>query len=110
MTDQDQTPDNVVALPPPTKPPDLLVGPFQQWCVQIDGRIIPRLTGYRDGEKIALVVDGRFSASFAEDDARQAAWLIAQALAIGEGYSHLGADRKGHPFAPIGHKLGPSND
>jgi hypothetical protein len=97
---------NIVTLPPATKPPDLLVGPFEQWRVQVDGRIIPRLTGYRDGEKVVLVVDGRFSASFAEDDARQAAWLIAQALAIGEGYSHFGAESKGHPFAPIGHEIG----
>jgi hypothetical protein len=96
---------NILEMPQASQPPDLLVGPFEQWRVQVDGRIIPRLTGFREGDKIALVVDGRFSASFAEADARQAAWLIAQALAIGEGYSHLGADTKGRPFAPIGAEI-----
>jgi hypothetical protein len=102
--------DNVVQMPPPERPAPLLVGPFQQWRVQVDGRIIPRLTGYHDGDRIALVVDGRFSASFAEDDARQAAWLIAEAMAIAEGYSHLGAASKDHPFAPVGVELGSLSD
>lgn len=97
---------NVVNLPPAPKRPELLVGPFKEWRVQVDGRIIPRLTGHKDGDKIALVVDGRFSASFAEDDAHQAAWLIAQAMAISEGYPHLGADEKRQPFAPMGGELG----
>ena len=97
---------NIVQMPPPEKPAELLVGPFKEWRVQVDGRIIPRLTGYRAGDKIALVVDGRFSASFAEDDARQAAWLIAQAMAVGEGYSHLGAPNKEQPFAPMGAEIG----
>lgn len=101
---------NVVNMPPQPRRPDLLVGPFQQWRVQVDGRIIPRLTGFKDGDKIALVVDGRFSASFAEDDAHQAAWLIAQALAIGEGYPHLGSDEKRRPFAPMGCEIAPLND
>lgn len=92
----------VIELPPPPKRPDLLVGPFQEWRVQVDGRIIPGLTGFKDGDKIGLIVDGRFSASFSEDDAYQAAWLIAQALAVGEGYPHLGAETKSRPFAPLG--------
>lgn len=101
---------NVVQMPPPEKQADLLVGPFQEWRVQIDGRMIPRLTGHKDGDKIALVLDGRWSASFAEDDARQAAWLIANALAIGEGYSNLAAPNKDRPFAPIGVQLGSLSD
>ena len=92
---------NIIDLPKPPSRPDLLIGPFQEWRVQVDGRLIPRLTGFKDGDKIGLVVDGRFSASFSVDDAYQAAWLIAQALAIGEGYPHLGAETKGRPFAPI---------
>lgn len=90
---------------PRKEQPELLVGPFETWNVQVDDRIIPRLTGFKDGDKIALVVDGRFSGSFSKDDAYQAAWLIAQALAIGSGYSHLGASSKDQPFAPIGVKL-----
>lgn len=97
--------DNIIQMPPSEKPPELLVGPFQQWSVQVDGRIIPRLTGYREGDKIALVVDHRFTASFSEADAHQAAWLIAQAMAIGGGYSHLGAEAPGRPFAPQARKI-----
>jgi hypothetical protein len=108
--------DNIVEFPPPPQsplsppepqpqPPDLLIGPFEEWRVIVEGRIIPKLTGYHDGDKIGLVLDHRFSASFAPDDARQAAWLIANALAIGEGYSHLGALTKEQPFAPIGAQI-----
>jgi hypothetical protein len=93
--------DNVVQLQQP-EPPELLIGPFKVWKVQVDGRIIPRLTGFHDGDKIAIIVDGRFSHSFAKEDAYQAAWLIAQAMAIGQGYAHLGADNKERPFAPQG--------
>lgn len=96
--------DNIVKFPEPP-PAELLVGPFNEWRVQVDGRIIPRLTGFHDGDKIALVLDHRFSHSFNKDDAYSAAWLIANALAIGEGYSHLGAESKAQPFAPRGVSL-----
>lgn len=79
--------------------PDLLIGPFEEYRVVVDGRVVPRLTGHYEGDKIALVLDGRFSHAFAKEDARSAAWLIANALAIGEGYSHLGAESKEQPFA-----------
>ena len=101
--------DNVMQMPPVERP-ELLVGPFEEWRVQVDGRIIPRLTGYHDGDRIALVVDGRFGASFSKDDAYHAAWLIAQALAVGEGYSHLGAASKEKPFAPRGMQLVPGKE
>jgi hypothetical protein len=96
----------ILQFPEPEKPDDLLIGPFEEWRVQVDGRVIPRLTGFKDGDKIALVVDRRFSASFSEADARQAAWLIANALAIGEGYAFLGSPNKDKPFAPVGVGIG----
>lgn len=98
--------NNVVNLPPRKEPPDLLIGPFEVWKVSVEGRIIPGLTGHPDGNRIALVVDGRFSASFPKELAHDAAWLIAQALAIGAGYPSLGAETKGRPFAPIGCQVG----
>jgi hypothetical protein len=91
--------DNVTQFPI-EPPPKLLVGPFEEYRVVVDGRVIPRLTGHYEGDKIALVLDGRFSHSFSQGDAYSAAWLIANALAIGAGYSHLGAESKEHPFAP----------
>lgn len=78
-----------------------LIGPFETYHVVVEGRVIPRLTGRKVSEyQTALTVDGRFSATFTDDAAGQAAWLIAQALAIGEGFSHLGAEAKSYPFAP----------
>lgn len=94
---------NVIKMP--NEQSDLLVGPIERYAVQVDGRIIPRLTGRPDGDRIMLIVDGRFSASFMPDDATQAAWLIAQALAIGAGYSHLGAETKDQCFAPMGMQI-----
>lgn len=82
-----------------------MVGPFEEFRVIVEGRLIPRLTAYKDGEKIGLVVDNRFSVSLSERDARSVAWLVANALAIGSGYSHIGAMNKDQPFAPIGQEL-----
>lgn len=92
---------DVLQFPDAPKQPSLLVGPFQEWRVVVEGRAIPRLTGFHDGDKIAMVVDGRWSASFSEADARQVAWLIANATAVAEGYPWLGAESKGQPFAPL---------
>lgn len=80
----------------------LLAGPFTVNHVVVDGLKIPRLTGHAlTFGGYELIVDGRFSASFPDEEtARSAAWLIAQAMAVAEGYSHLGAASRGRPFAP----------
>lgn len=98
---------SVLPFPPKPNQEDFLVGPFEEWRVEIEGRIIPRLTGYRQEDgRVTLIVDGRFMVDFPSDIAKSAAWLIANALAVGEGYSHLGAIGKGsHPFAPIAARL-----
>lgn len=86
-----------------------LVGPFEVYQVIVEGRAIPRLTGRKPSEyQTTLTVDDRFSATFTDDAAAQAAWLISQAMAIGAGYSHLGALSKDQPFAPgcVGIALG----
>lgn len=68
--------DNVIQMPR-EEPPDLLIGPFTSYKVQVDGRIIPRLTGFREGDKIWLVVDDRFAQGFStNEDAHGAAVLI----------------------------------
>ena len=98
--------DNVAHLPPRQEQPPLLVGPFEEWRVQVEGRIIPRLTGHQQQDgRITLIVDGRFMADFEPEAARQAAWLISQALAIGEGYPSLGAPNTDRPFAPSGAEI-----
>lgn len=94
--------DNVTPFPEREREP-WLCGPYQpEWRVNLDGREIPNLTGWREGEKTWLCVDRRFAQEFTTDeDARNAAVLIAQAMAIGAGYSHYGANSKDMPFAPI---------
>jgi hypothetical protein len=91
---------SVVDFPQSPARPDLLVGPFEYWKVVVDGRAIPHLTGFHDGGGIALVVDGRFAATFPPELAHQAARLIANAMAVAEGYPHMGATSKEQPFAP----------
>lgn len=93
--------DNVTHFPELPKQPDLLIGPFEEFRVVVDGRLMPLLTGYREGEKIWLVVDHRFACGpFSEEEARQAARLAGQAMAVTAGYPHLGATDKSKPFAP----------
>lgn len=100
--------DNVVRLPPPPEREPLLAGPFQVWKVIVDGRAIPGLTGFPDGEgQTALVVDDRFCITFPTEHAYGAAWLIAQAIAIGQGYPFSGALTKDQPFAPTISSVGP---
>jgi len=97
--------DNVTALPKREQPPqpDFLVGPLGSYHVVVDGRVMPLLSGFREGDKYWLVVDRRFACGpFGEEEARQAARLAGQAMAVTAGYPHLGAESKQHPFAPIG--------
>lgn len=60
--------DNVVSLH--DEPPELLIGPFQVWKVSVQGRIIPRLTGWAEGDTIWLCVDDRFAQGFPKEYAR----------------------------------------
>lgn len=91
---------DVTQFPPPEPQPEFLFTYHEMDRVVIEGRQIPGLRGMRQGDVVTLCVDGRFMVDFPADIARQAAWLIAQALAVGAGYPHLGADSKDQPFAP----------
>lgn len=95
--------DNVVDFPGPETQESLFLPRSRAHPVQVEGRKISGLSGLAkpDGS-VTLIVDERFGAGFPNEQvARDAAWLIAQALAIGRGYSHLGAERPGYPFAPF---------
>ena len=92
--------DNVTDFPTP-KPVEFMVGPFEEYRVVIEGRMIPWLTAYRDGDDgTALVVDHRFSITFPNDLAYEAAWLIANAMAVAAGYPCLSSENRDRPFAP----------
>lgn len=92
----------VINFPPTADDgPKSIIGPaLAGHHVIVEGRIIPHLIAHPSGDQVTLVLDGRFSIVVRSDDAYQVAWLIAQALAIGEGYSHILADAPGRPFAP----------
>jgi hypothetical protein len=95
--------DNVTSFPSLAPQPDLLIGPFEEWRVVVDGRIIPHLTGFRNGDEFWLTVDHRLTAGpFTEEGARQAAWLAGNAMAVASGYPWLGATSKDRPFASQG--------
>jgi len=102
MTDLAPTDEKVVRLPEPPKPPEWIVGPFEEYRVVIEGRVIPNLTARRlQSGGVTLCVDRRWMAEFANPaDAYQAAWLIANAMAVASGYPWLGASNKDMPFAP----------
>lgn len=91
--------DNVVTLPTAHKSP--LLGPFVQHSIVVENRLIPLLTGAPAGaDSTSITVDGRFSVSVPNELAYQVAWLLAQAIAVASGYSHLGAETKESAFAP----------
>jgi len=74
--------------------------------VIIEGRLIPMLRARERGDEITIILDERFAIDVPMMLGRQVAWLVANALAIGAGYPHLGAESKECPFAPISTGLG----
>ena len=68
--------------------------------VVVEGRAIPGLSMNDRGDAIELIVDHRFSVDFPREIAPQAAWLIANAMAVASGYAFLGSPNKDQPFAP----------
>jgi hypothetical protein len=94
---------DIHSFPGPPAAPEWIIGPFEENRVVVEGRMIPGLTAHRQADgRVTLIVDRRFMVDFPSDEvARQAAWLVAQALAIGAGYSHLGAEGKDRAFAPM---------
>jgi len=97
---------NVVEFSGGEKPVDFLIGPFSYYQVVIEGRAIPRLTGYKGETKTWLRLDNRFGIEVPNDLAYQVAWMLANALAIGEGFAFLGSETKERPFAPKSMELG----
>lgn len=74
--------------------------------VIVDGHSIPRMRCIDHGLVIEFILDRRFSFTFPKECAYLAAHFAAQAMAIGEGYPHLGAETKDRPFAPQLKELG----
>jgi len=83
-----------------------LVGPFHQEYHKptIDGYEIPNLqvirkTGAKDGE-VSVILDDRFIIDVPEDQLDPWLWIVANAMAIGAGYSCHGENsvKEANPF------------
>ena len=86
---------------PKQEEPEWIIGPFApEYHVAIEGRHIEQLTAKRGDANTMLMLDGRFLLEVPNELAYQVAHFTATALAIGAGYSHIGAETKDGPFAP----------
>lgn len=96
---------------PEQKRPEWIVGPFEEYRVIVDGRMIPRLGAVRqDDGGVVLFLDNRFMLRVPEEGlAYQVAAFVANALAIGEGYPFAGAESKSRPFAPLAAAVDPGS-
>jgi hypothetical protein len=99
--------DNTIQFPTkPHNPLEFIVGPFEEYRVEVQGRMIPRLTAWKTDEGVNLIVDGRYCVCVPENMGSDLAWLLANALAVGEGYASLSAETKERPFAPRSYEIG----
>ncbi len=65
------------------------IGPFvETWQVSLNGYRVPRLTAIvrKDGD-IMLLLDGRFGIDGSREEVSKWLWIVANAMAIGAGYS-----------------------
>jgi hypothetical protein len=90
---------NVTAFPSPEWVVEL--GPKRPGhSVIVDGRCIPKLTAIDNGEIVTFVLDERFLYDVPKGMSGLFASAMAQALAIGAGFPHLGAGTRDCCFAP----------
>lgn len=76
------------------------VGPFSVWKIKLDGYAVPFLQGREDDNGMFhLKLDERFGIEVPKEYAHQVAWMIANAYAIGAGYSCFGENSQiANPF------------
>ena len=65
------------------------VGPFQSYCAVLNGYEVPLVNAREtaDGKECHISLDGRFGIAVPAELAEQVIWMIANAYAIGGGYS-----------------------
>lgn len=80
--------------------PEFMIGPFEEYRVVIEGRLIPHLTAKREGENVFLMVDNRMGITVPKDRAYDICWLVANAMAVAKGYPCLSSENTDRPFAP----------
>ena len=69
--------------------------------IHYQGRVIPRLRGKKIDNSYAIILDNRWEAIIPEEHIHPVLMLLANALAVGEGYSNAEANTKDKPFAPL---------
>lgn len=94
--------------------PTETVGPFREYYkVLVDGYVVPRLEAIPlDAQQTqwALVLDGRFSIEIDAEDLQTVPYMIANALAIGSGFSCFGENSNpANPFKREGMRLQPGD-
>ena len=68
--------------------------------VVVENREIPKMRMTERNGLVSLQLDSRWEIDLPPELAPQVAWMIANALAVGAGYAHLGSLSKDRPFAP----------
>jgi hypothetical protein len=78
------------------------IGPFvEKWKVAVEGFEIKKLSAIvMQNGNILLSLDNRFMVEGTPEEMEKWLWIVANALAIGEGYPWYGAQNKDVPFAP----------
>jgi len=72
-----------------------IIGPFEENRVVVNGCAVPGLTAnHRPDGTIELIIDRRLAIDIPESLFNQVAWLVANALAIGAGYSCHGENSR----------------
>ena len=66
------------------------VGPFEQYRIVVDGYQVPRLTGRLTDGVWHFTFDNRFGCEVPEKHGCEVAWMIANAQAVGAGFSCFG--------------------
>lgn len=68
------------------------IGPFvEQWAVTLDGYRVPKLSAIVcESGNIMLSLDNRFLIEATQEEAAKWLWIVANAMAIGAGYSCFG--------------------
>lgn len=86
---------------PPQGSPVVELGPQRRGHqVIVDGRAIPLLFATDHGSTVDFILDDRFSYEVPREWSKLFAAAMAQAMAIGAGYPHLGTESRERPFAP----------
>lgn len=92
--------DNITEFPK-EEPLEFMMGVMKYCPVIIEGRKIPGLQAWKEGDKTFILVDDRIAISVPNESAYEVCYIVATALAVGAGYTHIHAKTKDRCFAPL---------